>query len=57
MKGQGQITESERSILRKAESGQINELTKPELNTLLGALERTATSRINTHNQNLQRLR
>lgn len=57
MKGQGQITESERGILRKAESGQINELTKPELNVLLGALEKTANARISMHNQNLQRLK
>lgn len=57
MKGQGQITESERGILRKAESGQINELTKPELNVLLGALEKTANARISQHNQNLQRLK
>lgn len=57
MKGQGQITESERGILRKAESGQINELTQPELNVLLGALEKTANARISQHNQNLQRLK
>lgn len=57
MKGQGQITESERAILRKAESGQIDELTAPELRTLLGALERTAKYRMSLHNQNLERLK
>lgn len=57
MKGQGQITEAERGILKRAEAGQINDLTKPELDTLLGALEKTAKGRIATHNQNLQRLR
>lgn len=57
MKGQGQITESERTILRKAESGQINELTVPEINTLLGALEKTAGYRINNHSSNLERLK
>jgi len=57
MKGQGQITESERGILRKAESGQINEMTAPEINTLLGALEKTARYRISLHNTNMERLR
>lgn len=56
MKGQGQITESERAILRKAESGNINELTSGELNTMLNAMERTAKARIATHERNLQLL-
>ncbi len=57
MKGQGQITESERGILRRAESGDISELTTPEINTLLGALKKTSQYRIATHNQNLGRLK
>lgn len=57
MKGQGQITESERAILRKAESGQVSEMTAPEINTLLGALERTAKYRIGLHETNMNRLR
>jgi hypothetical protein len=57
MKGQGQITESERAILRRAESGQISEMTGPEIKTLLGALERTANYRFGLHEQNMQRLR
>jgi hypothetical protein len=56
MKGQGQITESERGILRRAEAGDISELTVPEIQTLLGALKKTSNYRINQHNQNLQRL-
>ena len=56
MKGQGQITESERGILRRAESGDISEMTVPELRTLLGAVRKTANYRINQHNQNLTRL-
>jgi hypothetical protein len=56
MKGQGQITESERGILRRAEAGDISELTVPEIQTLLGALKKTSAYRINQHNQNLQRL-
>lgn len=57
MKGQGQITESERGILRRAESGDISELTVPEIQTLLGALKKTSQYRIGVHNQNLERLK
>ena len=57
MKGQGQITEAERAILRRAESGQIDELTKPEVETLLNALTKTANYRMNIHQQNLERLK
>jgi len=57
MKGQGQITESERGILRRAEAGQIDELTVPEVETLLNALTKTANYRMNIHQQNLERLK
>lgn len=57
MKGQGQITESERAILRKAESGNIDEITVPEMKTLLGALRKTSQYRMNVHNENMGRLR
>lgn len=56
MKGQGQITETERAILRKAESGQINEMTKPEIEVFLGAITKTANSRIATHERNVKNL-
>lgn len=56
MKGQGQITESERAILRKAEAGQIDEMTKPEMETFLTAVSKTAKHRIGVHEQNLERL-
>lgn len=49
MKGQGQITESERAILRKAEAGEINSFTKGELQTMVGALEKTANYRLQSH--------
>ncbi|MDE2415254.1 MAG: hypothetical protein KGM60_10895 [Comamonadaceae bacterium] len=55
MKGQGQITESERAILRKAASGDIN-MSLPELKTLSAVSRRTAESRIRQHNQNVQPL-
>lgn len=57
MKGQGQITEAERGILRRAESGDISELTVPEINTLLSALEKTAKYRIDQHSRNVDKLK
>ena len=56
VKGQGQITEGERSMLRRADSGMINEMTKPEIETLMSAMEKTANYRIGIHNENLRRL-
>ncbi len=55
MKGQGQITESERAILRRAASGDIN-MSLPELQTLSNVSRRTAQMRIQQHNQNVQPL-
>lgn len=57
MKGQGQITESERGILRRAEAGEIDNFTKPELTTLLGALEKTANYRIQSHESLIERVK
>jgi len=57
MKGQGQITENERKLLQRAESGQIDELTKPEINTLLTAIEKTSKYRIGLHQANMDKLR
>lgn len=45
MKGQGQITEAERLIIRRAASGDIN-FTGPELNALVNALEKVANYRL-----------
>lgn len=56
MKGQGQITESERAILRRAEAGDISDFSKPELDTLLGVLERTANYRIESHSALMDRV-
>jgi len=56
MRGQGAITESERAILRKAESGEIN-LLPSEINVIINALESSAKKRIEAHKGNVQRLR
>ena len=53
MKGQGQITENERDIIRRAASGDIS-MTLPELKTLTASLEKTARYRIERHNRNVQ---
>jgi hypothetical protein len=57
MKGQGQITESERGILRRAEAGEISDMTVPELKTFLAAIRKTANYKIGLHNSNLGRLK
>lgn len=46
---QGQITENERILLARANSGNINELTPPELRTLLGVLDRASRLQIESH--------
>lgn len=56
MKGQGQITENERGILRRAEAGEIDNFTKPELMTLMSALEKTANYRLQSHENLLARV-
>lgn len=56
MKGQGAITESERSIIRRAASGDIDGMTTGELRLLGGVLERTARSKIRSHNSQVQPL-
>lgn len=56
MKGQGQITESERAILRNAAAGQIN-MSAPELLSLAKTLEDRANARISAHQANVERLK
>lgn len=56
MKGQGQITENERAILKRAESGDINAMTRPELELFVSAIRKTARSRVATHQRNIQQL-
>lgn len=57
LKGQGQITEGERDIVRRAASGQIDNLTKPELLTLMDVLDKSARLKIASHNDNMTRLK
>jgi hypothetical protein len=56
MKGQGQITEAERSIIRRAASGDIDGMTTGELKLLGGVLDRTARTKIRGYNAQVKPL-
>lgn len=56
MKGQGQITEAERSIIKRAAAGDIDSLTAPEIRLLSEGMEKTARFKIKQHQANVQRL-
>lgn len=56
MRGQGQITESERDIIRRAAAGSIDELTAPEIRLLSEAMEKTARFKIGQHKSNVKNL-
>jgi hypothetical protein len=49
MKGQGQITEAERDIIRRAAAGDIERMTVPELRVLAGTLDKTARGKIRAY--------
>ena len=50
MRGQGQITENERALIRRTAAGELTNLTAQEVKTLVNALEKTANYRIGQHN-------
>lgn len=57
MKGQGAITENERSLIARAAGGDLTKFTANEVQSLLGALEKTAKFKIQAHQRNIQSLR
>jgi hypothetical protein len=57
MKGQGAITENERSLIKRAAGGDLQTFTQPEVLSLLNALEKTSQFKIKAHEKNLGRLR
>jgi hypothetical protein len=57
MKGQGQITEAERSIIRRAASGDIDSISIPELRMLMGGLDKVARFKISSNQRNVELLR
>jgi hypothetical protein len=56
MKGQGQITEAERDIIRRAASGDIESLTTSEMRLLADSMEKTARYKIQSHKKNVEAL-
>ncbi|WP_457321637.1 hypothetical protein [Roseateles sp. P5_E11] len=57
MKGQGQITESERGLIKRAAAGDIDGLTAPEIRQLADVMERSARYKIAAHRSNVDRLK
>ena len=53
MRGQGQITENERVLIRRTAAGDLTAMTQSEIVTLLGALEKTAQYKVSQHNARL----
>ena len=56
MKGQGSLTEGERTILRRAAGGTLDKFTAPEIKALVSTLEKTAKYRIQSHNSKVDQL-
>jgi hypothetical protein len=54
MRGQGQITENERLLIRRTAAGELDKMTQEEVVTLLNALDKTADYKINQHNARLE---
>jgi hypothetical protein len=53
MRGQGAITENERALIRRASAGDLGTMTQGEVKELMGALEKTANYRIQSHQNRL----
>ena len=54
MQGQGQITEAERDIIRRAASGNIDENSLPELQSLVRSMDKVARSNIRSNRKNVE---
>ena len=57
MKGQGQITEAERAIIRRAASGDIDSMSIPELRMLMTTMDKTSRSKIAANQRTVEMLR
>ena len=55
MRGQGAITENERALIRRASAGDLGAMSQNEVKELMGALEKTAKYRIQSHQNTLAR--
>jgi len=54
MRGQSQITENERALIRRTAAGELDKMTQQEVVTLLNALEKTADYKIDQHKLRLE---
>jgi len=54
MKGQGAITENERSLIARAAGGNLRDFTAGEVQALLSSLEKVALQKIQTHQSNYE---
>lgn len=54
MKGQGAITENERTLIARAAGGNLQQFTSVEVQALLDALDKVARSKIESHQMNYQ---
>jgi hypothetical protein len=57
MRGQGAITENERMLIQRAAAGRLDQFTVPEVNELLGALEKTSNYRLQQHDERLSTIK
>lgn len=57
MRGQGQITEKERDLIRRTAAGQLTELTQDEVATLVKGLRKVAQYKIDQHNLRLTKFK
>jgi hypothetical protein len=54
MRGQGSITENERSLIARAAGGNLRDFTAGEVQALLSSLEKIAQQKIQTHQMNYE---
>lgn len=56
-RGQGDMTQSEREIMRRAVTGNVENFTADEMRALAQAVNRNARARLRSYNEDLKRLR
>ena len=57
LKGQGQVSDFEGRLLLRAEAGEIDDMTMPELKSFIGVTRKLATRQYQQHQMNLERFR
>ena len=57
LKGQGQVSDYEGRLIERAEAGQIDDFTMPELTSFVGVTKRLATQQHTNHQRKVERLR